>query len=81
MRRTPEALDLLVPAAKKFPKVWTISYNLACYCSQLLRLDDARDGFKKAMALNEKVVKEQALDDPDLKPLWDSMSGTLWERE
>jgi hypothetical protein len=32
------------------------------------------------MAIDEHAVKRVALDDPDLKPLWDSMSGTLWKR-
>jgi hypothetical protein len=30
--------------------------------------------------VDEHTVKRVALDDPDLKPLWDSMSGTLWKR-
>lgn len=29
------------------------------------------------MAIDEKTVKRIALDDPDLKPLWDSLGGTL----
>jgi tetratricopeptide (TPR) repeat protein len=81
LNRTQEAFELLLPAAKKFPKVWTIPYNLACYCSQLLRVDEAREWFKKAMAIDEKAAKESALEDPDLKPLWDSMDGTIWKRE
>lgn len=32
------------------------------------------------MTIDEHTVKRAAIDDPDLKPLWDSMSGTLWER-
>ena len=30
-KRTREAWDLLLPAAKKFPEDFTIPYNLACY--------------------------------------------------
>ena len=30
------------------------------------------------MAIDEHTVKRTAVDDPDLKPLWDSMSGKLW---
>lgn len=31
----------LLPVADRFPKVWTIPYNLACYCSQLRRFEEA----------------------------------------
>ena len=72
---------MLLPAAKRFSKVWTVPYDLACYCAQLLRVDEAREWFKKAMAINEKAAKAEALDDPDLKPLWDSMGGTIWKKE
>lgn len=80
LKRTQEAFDHLLPVADRFPKVWTIPYNLACYCAQLGRLDECQAWFKQAMAINEHTVKQAALDDPDLKPLWDSLSGTLWKR-
>jgi hypothetical protein len=32
------------------------------------------------MTINEHAVKRVAIDDPDLKPFWASMSGTLWKR-
>jgi len=32
------------------------------------------------MAIDERAVNRAAIDDPDLKPLWDSMSSTLWKR-
>jgi tetratricopeptide (TPR) repeat protein len=78
--RTLEAFDNLVPVAGKFPKVWAIPYNLACYCAQLGRLDECQEWFKKAMVVDEHAVRRAAIDDPDLKPLWDSMSGTVWKR-
>jgi tetratricopeptide (TPR) repeat protein len=77
--RTQEAFDHLLPAVDRFPKVWMIPYNLSCYCAQLGRLDDCREWFGKAMAVDEHAVKRAAMEDPDLKPLWDSMSGTLWK--
>lgn len=80
MKRTQEALDKLLPVTEKFPDVCTIPYNLACYSAQLGRLDECQAWFKKAMAIDEHTVKRAAIDDPDLKPLWDSMSGTLWRR-
>src|SRR5206468_379285 len=33
LKRTQEAFDQLLPAADSFPNVWTIRYNLACYCA------------------------------------------------
>ena len=81
LNRTQEALDMLLPAVPKYPKEWIVPYNLACYCSQLLRLDEAKEWFKKAMVINEKAAKEHALEDPDLRPLLDSMGGTIWKRE
>ena len=80
LKRTEEAFENLLPAAKQFPGVWTIPYNLACYCSQLQHLDEAETWLKKAMAIDGETVKRAAIDDPDLLPLWDSMSGTLWKR-
>jgi predicted Zn-dependent protease len=80
LNRTAEAFDQLLPLVDRFPKVWTIPYNLACYCAQLYRLDECKEWFTKAMAINEHAVKRAAIDDPDLKPLWDSMSGTFWKR-
>jgi hypothetical protein len=63
-----------------FPKVWTIPYNLACYCAQLGRLDECKESFKMAINIDEQTVRRAAIDDPDLKPLWDNMGGTLWKR-
>ena len=80
LKRTQEAFDQLLPVADKFPKLWTIPYNLACYCAQLGRLEEGKAWFKQAMGIDEHTVKELAIDDSDLRPLWDSMSGTLWKR-
>src|SRR6266478_4626669 len=71
LKRTQEAFDQLLPVADRFPKVWTVAYNLACYCAQLGRLEECKEWFKKAMAIDEHTVKETAIDDPDLKPFWD----------
>jgi tetratricopeptide (TPR) repeat protein len=77
LKRTKEAFDQLRSVADRFQKVWNIPYNLACYCAQLGQLDECQKWFNKAMALDEQTVKREAIDDPDLKPLWDSMSGHL----
>lgn len=71
LKRTQEAFDVLSPVVAKFPKEWVIPYNLACYSCQLGDLVGARDWFAQALQLgNEKEIKLQALDDPDLEPLW-----------
>jgi tetratricopeptide (TPR) repeat protein len=61
LKKTQEALDQLLPAAKRFPKVWSIPYNLACYCAQLGRLDECQEWFKKAMAIDEHTVNSNSL--------------------
>jgi len=45
LNRVQEALDNLLTVADKFPEIWTIPYNLACYCSLLGRFDDAKGWF------------------------------------
>lgn len=80
LKRTQEAFEQLLPVANRFPKVWTIPYNLSCYCAQLGRIEECKEWFKKAMAIDEHGAQRVAVDDPDLKPLWDSMGGTTWKR-
>lgn len=71
LKRTQEAFDALLPAVAKFPKRWLIRYNLACYCSQLGRLEEAMQWLEKAIGLEAKnEIKAMALADPDLGPLW-----------
>lgn len=77
----PEAKRILKVAQVKFPAEFLIPYNLACYCSQLREFEEAEFWIKKAMVLNEKEVQKMVLDEPDLKPFWDSMSGTIWKKE
>lgn len=75
------AREILVGVESKYPKDYLIPFNLACYCSQLLRFEEAEKWLKKAMAINSKIVQVLAIEDEDLKPLWDSMGGTLWKKE
>jgi len=60
---------MVLDMADRFAKIWTIPYNLACYCAQLGRLHECQMWFKKAMAVAEHAVKRAAIEDPDLKPL------------
>ena len=80
LKRSQEAFDRLLPAAAQFPKEWVIPYNLACYCAQLGQPDESKVWFEKSMAIDGKAPAKAAVDDPDLKPLWDSMGASLWKR-
>jgi Tfp pilus assembly protein PilF len=79
LRRLPEgglqkAWDALLPAYNQFPKEATIPYNLSCYACQLQQLEEARVWLQRALKIgNKERIKEMALDDPDLKPLWDEI--------
>jgi hypothetical protein len=57
----------------KVPLAWAIAG------AQLRRLEECKDWFEKAMAIDEENVRRAAVDDLDPKPLWDGMSGTLWK--
>lgn len=75
IRRTREALDKLLPAATLFPKVSTISYNLACYTCQLGETAAARRWLKKALHASRNPSERKlrilaAQQDRDLEPLW-----------
>ena len=63
---------MLDEAAKLFPDDETIQYNLACYCAQLGQLDAAQEHLGKSYELGDaKQIKLIALDDEDLRPLWE----------
>lgn len=78
LKRTQEALDQLRPAAERFPDIWTIPYNLGCYCAQLGRLADAETWLRKALAMDAAAVWAVAMTDPDLKPLHRGREGMSW---
>ena len=70
------AWDALRPAFEKFPDETTIPYNLACYACQMQRLDEARDWLRCAVkAGGKEKVKQMALKDDDLAPLWSEIKG------
>ncbi|MDB4683849.1 tetratricopeptide repeat protein [bacterium] len=67
-----KAKAVLDEAAKLFPTEWTVQYNLACYCSQLGQLYAAQEYLNKSYELGDaQKIKLMALDDEDLKPLWE----------
>ena|SRR5438105_1393847 len=69
----PQAWEALRPAFEKFPNDPIIPFNLACYAAQSGRLDEAWEWLHKAMAAAGDVakIKEMALADADLQPLWE----------
>lgn len=77
LRRLPAgglqaAWDALWPARGKFPGEPIVHFNLACYAAQLGRLDEAWDLFQDALKAGEpKIIRQMALHDPDLEPLWE----------
>jgi tetratricopeptide (TPR) repeat protein len=69
-----QAWDALLPAYDKFPREPTIAYNLSCYACQMHQLEQARAWIRRALKTGDKQkIKEMALDDPDLEPLWDEI--------
>jgi tetratricopeptide (TPR) repeat protein len=69
------AREILFPAAEKFPQVYLICYNLACYDCQLGNLEEALRWIEKAIDLaGKKDIRLMALNDPDLEPLWNEIS-------
>ncbi len=77
MGRTEEAWQQLLPAARQFPRDFIIPYNLACYACQLGQLTEAWEWYKRAHQLAAPgVVSRMALEDKDLKPLWNKIRST-----
>ena len=66
-----KAFAALEPAAQQFPEEPVIPFNLACYASQMGKLDQARLWLQRAIELGgKKHISLMALADDDLKPLW-----------
>jgi len=71
------AWNVLHPAADQFPEEETIAYNLACYATQLGRLDEGWEWFLRALVItrDSTALRRLGLSDADLKPLWDRIRG------
>jgi Flp pilus assembly protein TadD len=67
------AWSLLLPTVEMFPKEDIIPYNLACYAAQQGRDDAAWQWLERAIKVcgDAKVIKQRALTDTDLQPLWE----------
>jgi tetratricopeptide (TPR) repeat protein len=71
-------LALLQAAHEHFPDDGHILFQIACYCCQLGRLDEARDAVREAVTRN-RVWKKIAVQDHDLTPLWPELrAGKLF---
>ena len=66
------AMEILLNAVAKFPKEAAIPYNLACYHCQRREIENAKGYLKRAFEIDPNWRKA-ALEDEDLKPLWDSL--------
>ena len=69
-----KAEAILLRAQAIHPKVAMIAFNLACYASVTGRMEDAKERLRNAIEL-DKDVRKLALDDEDLRPLWDWITG------
>ena len=66
------AKEILLNAEPKFPKEAIIKYNLACYLCQMGDIQGAKNYVKRAFEIDSNW-RMAALDDEDLRPLWDSL--------
>jgi Flp pilus assembly protein TadD len=76
LRRTEsieKAEAILLRAQAIHPKVAMIAFNLACYASVTGRVEEAKERLRHAINL-DKDIRKLALDDQDLKLLWDWIS-------
>jgi hypothetical protein len=67
------AKQILLNAESRFPNEAIIKYNLACYCCQTQDIETAKSYLKKTFAIDSSW-RLKALDDEDLRPLWDSLA-------
>ena len=77
LRRTEsieKAEAILLRAQAIHPKVAMIAFNLACYASVAGRMEEAKERLRHAINL-DKDIRKLALDDEDLRPLWDWIAG------
>ena len=65
-----QAEAILLRARAIHPKVAMIAFNLACYASVSGRTEEAKVRLRHAITL-DKDIRGLAIDDGDLRPLWD----------
>jgi tetratricopeptide (TPR) repeat protein len=72
LKRTKEAKDTLIAAPAGLRKSALYFYNMACYETQLENVEQAKLLLKSCFE-KDKKWRVEALDDPDLEPLWASL--------
>jgi tetratricopeptide (TPR) repeat protein len=80
MKRTLEALQMLISVREKFKDDFRFPYNLACYSCQLSKFPESEKWLNMAFTLARKSgqiehVRQMAAEDPDLKPYRDYQEG------
>jgi tetratricopeptide (TPR) repeat protein len=70
------AMEILLDAKAKFPREAAIPYNLACYYCQLGEMEKAKCYLKQVFKIDSSW-RMAALEDEDLRPLWDSLQTTV----
>ncbi|MFZ0712447.1 MAG: tetratricopeptide repeat protein, partial [Terrimicrobiaceae bacterium] len=69
-----QAEAVLLKARALHPEDASIAFNLACYASATGRMKKAKVRLRQAIYL-DKDIRLVALDDEDLRPLWDWIGG------
>ena len=70
------ARSILLEAVERHPEAAILHYNLACYECQLGELEVAKARLRHAVKV-EAAWRALAMEDEDLKPLWDSFGESL----
>ncbi len=68
------ARAILSECLEKFPKVAVIPFNLACYECRLGNNEQAMAWLKRAFEI-DPTCQRMALEDEDLRPLWDQLES------
>ena len=75
LNRAQDALDRLFPAAKRFPEIPIIPYNLACYASELQLWWEAERWLSASFQAGGADFRQMALRDKQLQHLWPRVSS------
>jgi tetratricopeptide (TPR) repeat protein len=61
--------------AADFPNSWNLLYDAACYSCLIGKFEEAQRYFNMALDVGDsELIRQQALDDPELKALWNNPS-------
>lgn len=71
LKRTEDAKAILLSGPDSLKEKAVFHYNLGCYEAQLGNLEAANVYVKRAIEM-DKTFQKEAIDDPDLEPLWAS---------